>query len=596
MAGQALRRSQFITTYGPGAILEGKQGPRIIPNLALSGLFKERTARDFEITDTRLSSALLDNAHIVRLPSNAELAVPDAVYIYETIPFPSWALCTIHHILYKKEYESGFQTCPRCKPGLSVNEAWQKVHRQAIRFVMVCPNGHLDDVNWIGIVRHKRENCKPSYLKWSGSGSSLRNINIVCPDCGGYINLGGAYVLDLKCSGRFPENNERFETCSADAKMIQRGAANIRMSELYAALTIPPADTTLHRLLQQGAVRDIIEAMDINTKQELIDRLNRLVAKNRLGAGVVQELLQFHESDMANAISQIKSEVLPQDNRAMRLQEFEALRKAAADGAPPVPSSIKGGPPQFEVNKSDVREFSGSQGRRLRVTPISRLRVVMAQKGYRRIDPVLGKIVDIVYEDEEGRKWYPGVELYGEGIFIDLAPESLSSNKHFSLNNDQNWFSAWRNSRAYHQRLFREEELDFLHPVFVWWHTLAHRLINALSIDSGYSSAAVRERVYVDIDEETGEAFGGILLYTAQPGGDGTLGGMIALVPQFERVLRVAWNTIDACSNDPLCGEMQFGDGQYNGAACYACLLVSETSCEHRNTRLDRNLLKRNLP
>ena len=71
---------------------------------------------------------------------------------------------------------------------------------------------------------------------------------------------------------------------------------------------------------------------------------------------------------------------------------------------------------------------------------------------------------------------------------------------------------------------------------------------------------------------------------------------LVALVPLFDRVLRVAFNTIDGCSNDPLCSEMQFDIGKYNGAACYACQLVSETSCEHRNTRMDRTLLKENLP
>lgn len=140
------------------------------------------------------------------------------------------------------------------------------------------------------------------------------------------------------------------------------------------------------------------------------------------------------------------------------------------------------------------------------------------------------------------------------------------------------------------------EDQNQLHPGFVWWHTLAHRVINALAVDSGYSSAAVRERVFIDIDPTTGSFDGGILLYTVQPGGDGTLGGLIALVPGFERVLSGALRNLDACSNDPLCGEEQFGPGKYNGAACYACSLVSETSCEHRNMRLDRNLLLQNLP
>jgi hypothetical protein len=120
--------------------------------------------------------------------------------------------------------------------------------------------------------------------------------------------------------------------------------------------------------------------------------------------------------------------------------------------------------------------------------------------------------------------------------------------------------------------------------------------MTALAIDSGYSSAAVRERVFININRETGEAGGGVLLYTTQPGGDGTLGGMVALVPMFERVLAGALRYLDSCSNDPLCGEEQFGVGRYNGAACYKCALVSETSCEHRNIHLDRNLLLENLP
>jgi hypothetical protein len=106
----------------------------------------------------------------------------------------------------------------------------------------------------------------------------------------------------------------------------------------------------------------------------------------------------------------------------------------------------------------------------------------------------------------------------------------------------------------------------------------------------------VRERVFVGVDERTGDAGGGVLLYTAQPGGDGTLGGLVALVSEFERVLETAFRNLDACSNDPLCGEETFAPGKYNGAACYACALVSETSCEHRNMRLDRNLLLDNLP
>ena len=46
------------------------------------------------------------------------------------------------------------------------------------------------------------------------------------------------------------------------------------------------------------------------------------------------------------------------------------------------------------------------------------------------------------------------------------------------------------------------------------------------------------------------------------------------------------------CSSDPLCIESA-GQGvdALNFAACHACAIVSETSCEHRNSFLDRALI-----
>ena len=207
----------------------------------------------------------------------------------------------------------------------------------------------------------------------------------------------------------------------------------------------------------------------------------------------------------------------------------------------------------------------------------------------------MNSLVDLTFIDGQ-RRWYPGVELFGEGIFVDLARSGSSDPPLSELIGSaaNTWFGAWVNPSAVHQQTM-PNSLHELHPVFVWWHTLSHRLINSLAIDSGYSSASIRERVFVDIDDQTGKASGGVLLYTAQPGGDGTLGGLIALATEFERVLRVALRELDSCSNDPLCGEEAFDRARYNGPACYSCALISETSCEHRNMKLDRRLLLDNL-
>ncbi len=594
---QLLRRSQFITTYGPGAIMEGPNGPRVIPTLHHSQLFAQRRPATFEITDLRLSQALLGNAGILRLPSNAEVGEPDAEAIYETFPFPSWALCVRHGILYRKTTPDE-RACPRCPRLARASEAWTQVRRQAIRFVCACPDGHLDDVDWIGIITHTRTPCSPPYLQWQGAGGALRHVNIVCPGCGASINLGLAYARDWHCSGRFPEEGKTQSGCNTLAKIIQRGAANLRISELQTALTIPPRSTPLHRILEIGIIQTVLLTAQPQTKQTLLSALQPIVQRGLLNPTVLTQLGNYPEPTILAAVNDTISGTTPTTIRDLRLEEFGALRRAAAYGHPPQPSSTPGGPPQFEVIPGQVRILSRSGGHKLRITPVNRLRVVMVQTGYRRLEP-LNPAVDRVYDDGQ-RRWYPGVELFGEGIFIDLAPlvHPDEPPRHFPLlgTAQSTWLDAWVDPDQFGQSINNIDQRDQLHPVFVWWHTFAHRLITALSVDSGYSSAAVRERVFIEVDSATGDAGGGVLLYTAQPGGDGTLGGMVALIPQFERVLAAALRDLDACSNDPLCGEEVFGPDKYNGAACYACALVSETSCEHRNMCLDRTLLRENRP
>ncbi len=576
---QNLRRSQFITTYGPGAILEGPEGPKIIPAIDRSDLFSSLTLTDYEIRDLRLSQSLLGGAGIVYLPSNAELGEPESRWIYNTKRFPSWSLCVRHRMLYRKS-TSDLKACPQCDVLPTANDAWSQASRQAIRFVLACPEGHLDDVDWIGLVHQHNAGCSPSYLIWRGGGGALRNVIIECPICHQSTNLGLAYARTWRCRGRFPEQEPVSGTapvrsgCNADARILQRGAANLRIAEIQTALTIPPRATRLHRLLEMNAIRIALSVTNPASKNDFLTLLNNLVSNHHLTQPVVDEIRFFDEPTILSAIRDTVAGTIPLDLHALRLEEFRALKESATHGHPPQPSSTPGGPPQFEIIQSQVRTIPGPGGHQLRITPVNRLRVVMVQTGYRRVpggDPLASALVPTSFT-HDGRSWYAGVELFGEGIFIDLDIENHPGNQaQFFGDISAAWMDAWRNPQNYASRSLTAEDNNQFHPVFVWWHSLSHRLINALSVDSGYSSAAIRERVYIDVNPDTGEANGGVLLYTAQPGGDGTLGGMIALVPDFERVLNGALRNIDACSNDPLCGEERFGRGKYNGAACYAC-------------------------
>lgn len=590
MGSQSLRRSQFITTYGPGAILEGANGPRIIPTVDRSDIFgADERPNDFEITDMRLSHALLNDAGILRIPSNAELGVTDNKYIYDTYRFPTWSLCVTHELLYRKTMNSpSNQACPRCPNLDSQPKAWIQSGKQAIRFVRACENGHLDDVDWNGMIQHSRTDCRPTYFFWQGGGGALRHVNVFCPVCRQSVNLGIAYSRSWRCSGRFPETGATGAGCSVSAKIIQRGAANLRVAEIQTALTIPPRATNLHRVLESDRIRILLIVNRPRSKNDLLTQLQPLLDRNMIGHGAIDEIQRSDETTLLSAVDDIVSGGLPQNIGDLREQEFSALCYAAEHGAPAQPSSTPGGPPQFQVVKSNVKSINTASGRILRITPVERLRVVMVQTGYRRIDPVSSQFVDRRFNLDD-RDWYPGIELFGEGIFIDFENDAVFPGVTGAT---ATWLDEWYRNATFNPA-FIGEQRDHLHPVFVWWHTFSHRLINTLAIDSGYSSAAVRERVYISIDS-SGRARGGILLYTAQPGGDGTLGGLVALVPSFDRVVTSALATIGACSNDPLCGEENFGQGKYNGSACYACALISETSCEYRNMRLDRKLLEEN--
>lgn len=601
---QNIRRSHFVTTYGPGSILEGPEGPKIIPSLDLSGLFASRDPVNFEIRDLRLSQSILGGAGIVYLPSNAELGLPENSWIYNTKRFPAWSLCVRHRMLYRKT-QGDLKACPRCNDLPTFGEAWSQANRQAIRFVLACPEGHLDDVDWIGLVHQYSSSCSTSSLIWQGGGGALRNVTIECPVCHQSQNLGVAYSRTWRCTGRFPEQEPVTGSaalrpgCNAEARILQRGAANLRISEIQTALTIPPRATTLHRMLEMYAIRIALSVSIPANKSALLTMLGNLVNGNHIAQAVVDEVRNYDERILMAAVRDTISGSIPIDIHALRLEEFRALKESATNGHPAVPSAQPGSPPQFEIVLNQVRTIPGPGGHALRITPVNRLRVVMVQTGYRRVpggDPLNSTLVPGTFS-HGGQTWYSGVEMFGEGVFIDLDVENHPTNRlQLSGSIQASWMEAWRNPQAYTNRTLVAEDRNQLHPVFVWWHTFAHRLINALSIDSGYSSAAIRERVFIDINPDTGEGNGGVLLYTAQPGGDGTLGGLIALVPDFKRVLYGALRNIDACSNDPLCSEERFGRGKYNGAACYACSLISETSCEYRNMRLDRNLLLENLP
>jgi len=113
-------------------------------------------------------------------------------------------------------------------------------------------------------------------------------------------------------------------------------------------------------------------------------------------------------------------------------------------------------------------------------------------------------------------------------------------------------------------------------------------IIKELEFLCGYPSSSVAERIYCDSN-----TMNGLLIYTIA-GSEGSFGGLIkqAECDNFSRILTSALFRAKDCGSDPICYE---SDGQgvsgLNYAACFSCLLISETSCEEFNSFLDRKIL-----
>jgi hypothetical protein len=580
---QEIRPSQFVTTFGPGSVVETPSGPVVLRTL--DTLF-DRTGRspdEFQILDERLSQKALGGALIVGVPTNAELPVPADQPIHPSYAFPFWSLCAQHgghQVLYRAD--EGCSLCSRS----SGDARKEKAGREAIRFVTACDGGHLDEVPWRYLVHGADGSCKPDHYLWYGGGRALRMVRIVCPVCGAEENFGRAYGRPWRCTARRVELGESTGDggCSRKASIVQRGSASLRNAELETAITILDAPARLHDLLANFALLTAVRTLK-NVNAFNRDSFLRAVETVRLSDVDTEHLRRTSWSEILSAVDQMLGNHGTEGEDTLRSAELDRLRQAAEHGAPAASEdrNRRCGPPLFEVRRFRVRSFPGPYGDlTFRVSPVSRLRMVMVQTGYRRLDPEQGTVVPTSFQ-WVGNEWYPGVELFGEGIFVETVGDAppLSDGRY------ESWRGRWAEQEG------EDDGQPPTQPGHVWWHTLSHRLIRALSVDSGYSSAAIRERVYSSPGGGSGRG-GGVLLYTVQPGGDGTLGGLVALTDHFGSILESALRDVDTCSNDPLCAEAP--DAGEDGAACYSCTHLSETSCEYRNRGLDRLLLAENRP
>lgn len=128
---------------------------------------------------------------------------------------------------------------------------------------------------------------------------------------------------------------------------------------------------------------------------------------------------------------------------------------------------------------------------------------------------------------------------------------------------------------------------------YVMLHTFAHLFIRQAANECGYSAASMKERIYSDFTgNDHSESMSGVLIYLSSPDSDGSLGGLANIADDTQLFSKVLMNMIHEarwCSSDPLCVSAKHqGVNSLNYAACHACTLLPETSCEFMNLLLDR--------
>jgi hypothetical protein len=510
-------------------------------------------------------------------------------------PFPQWLRCTACNVLAaidsgefafvnanpRTPHEAKFvHDCKRGKP-LAV----------AARFTLVCTAGHLDEFPYTPYV-HRGQTCgktpRPKLRMKDHGGNQAANVTIECVACGVKRNIREAMGERGRrnlpnCRGRHPHLGT-YETngCAQEPVLMVAGASNQWFPLTLSALALPKA---------QGG--DIDKLLDDHWPDlELIEDRGQFDFMARMPKFTF--LKEFDADAVVAAIAARKQGTTGPSPSAPDVQadlfgpEWDAL-----SGPVPTPSddfALRQMPVPARLSElfSDVRQ-------------VERLREARALIGFTRLDapdPESPEIATRVELSRGTRNWVPASEVRGEGVFLRvrdglMAEWTARMEKSPHMDAHRQAYARFRANRK------SDRKTSDFDPYSGWpgaryiaLHTLSHLLIRTIALECGYNSASLAERIYAG-DEQNPRT--GILIYTAVPDSEGTLGGLVSLAEEreFDRIVRRALTDAGHCSADPLCAERLPQDPAdfLHGAACHVCLFVSETTCERGNRFLDRRFI-----
>ncbi len=564
---------------------------------------------EFRVEEWRLANRL--RVSHFRLPPdyrNPSPGLGDVANLRLTVPFlrfPTWSFCPYCKRLQQQPLAfQGRTYCPDPKHG----GKGRGPGMAQVPFVVVCERGHLTDFPWREWVHRDLEpSCQGTLRLRSQGGGSLAGQVVSCDGCStpsrsleGVTSAskqeGSTKTVlttqlskseEYDCQGWRPWLGGAPVTCGEPVRASLRGASNVYFPLVESSIYLPRSGS--------AAREDVVEILQ---RPEFKGTLKVLRATGQLNAALVRELDEGEllkpikdDADIDRALEEIFGDKdQDQDQDIDDLPQTEWRR------------------PEWQVLREtlDHRDLTvtapGTAYSALLPEVISRVRLVETLRetralwGFTRVSSAELKLNEGKSRlwkrmPSQTREWLPAYEVRGEGLYLELDEEKLSSWEARPEVKGRAALIARRYDLLRESRELREREVS---PRFILVHTLAHMLINQLVFDCGYSSASLRERLYVSSDPK--QPMAGLLIYTAAGDSEGTMGGLVRMGKpgNLEAVWHEALTGAEWCSSDPICmeaGEAGQGPDSCNLAACHGCALLPETSCEEFNRFLDRGLL-----
>lgn len=618
MSDKPLRRAQLIAPFGVGALSVTPKGMSLV-TAGLDHWFKtQQQSSNIDLEEFRVSEWRLERnlgVNHLRIPPDFRESwqrwgsntgsLPNLDLTVPAVRFPRWYSCSYCNSLEEMpslHIEAPKLFCKVCK------EKSRNRTLNQVQFVSLCEAGHMDEFPWREWTHRGSTDCVAT-MKMVASGSgALIESRIVC-DCKKSRSIRGSnydtflsdgmYEDDRKwlCTGVMPWHGTKdsVEECLLPPRASYRSASNLYFADIKSSISIPIEETDhvtqIVEHLKQKPLSGILSGLvgsGLSNSEPSAEMFLNFDAENILDGFSVNDVQSAINIRLGIETALEQSQpIYGGDDSTFRYEEYEVLTHDVSHE-------------EIMISHRPIQQYGEIVSTNFsKVMMVPRLRETKVLAGFGRLLPkdslAAGASQKMLWKNPPPRysstNWLPAIQVIGEGIFLEFDKERI--HKWLQKGNIQER-TAHLNTRMKDLAVARNTPRKKVTPELLLVHTFAHLLINRLAFECGYGAASIKERIYVNDDPEARMC--GVLLYTSSGDTEGSLGGLVrmGLPGRLEPVIEGLIHGSHWCSNDPVCMEQgdpaSGGQGPDNSnlAACYACALVPETSCEEFNRLLDR--------